>query len=415
MLLYGIGWQVSTPSPDDVIYEAMVGDDENPAVPGYDPDISAELYTTNGDTDTHATVENGTLGFTPEMTTCETVSASIPDDEWEPEDCISGFNFPDDEELIQAEFEKNIPFALSVAKSAHDPDDPVSVVGRTAADMVSDPFAVSHGTTQPVAVTAKKAIKDLRLKYSVNGGPTTSVKTSQWRGGERYGDTHHDYYGEFRGTVTGTAPGDSVQVWFTGIKPGKGPVSSEPFTYQVANDIGGDVLILAAEDVTGISPAQGVTSAKYADDYAAALSAAGYSSDVYDVDVNGRTQPHHLGVLSHYDAIVWESGDDIITRAPGQVGGTADKLALDLELSVRDYLNEGGKALVTGQFNQFAQAANGVYDYNPFAPPQCTTPDTYPCLPLFNDFHAVLARRLQLRERRRHRRRGTLPRQRRVG
>ena len=389
LLLYGIGWQVSTPSPDDVIYEAMAGDDTNPAVPGYDPDISAELYTTNGDTDTHATVENGTLGFTPEMTTCETVSESIPDDEWLEEDCISGFNFPDDEELIQAEFEKNIPFALAVAKSTHDPDDPVSVVGRTAADLVSDPFAISHGRSQPVAVTAKKAITDLRLKYSVNGGPTRSVKTSQWAGGERYGDTHHDYYGEFRGTVTGTAPGDSVRAWFTGVKPGKGPVSSDPFTYRVANDIGGDVLILAAEDVTGISPAQGVTSAKYADDYAAALTAAGYSSDVYDVDVNGRTQPHHLGVLSHYDAIVWESGDDIITRAAGQPGGTADKLTLDLELSVRDYLNEGGKALVTGKYNQFAQAANGVYDYNPFAPPQCTTntnPATYPCLELFNDF-----------------------------
>ena len=386
LLLYGIGWQVSTPSPDDVIYEAMAGDDTNPAVPGYDPDISAELYTTNGDTDTHATVENGTLGFTPEMTTCETVSASIPDDEWFPEDCLSGFNFPDDEELIQAEFEKNIPFALAVAKSTHDPDDPVSVVGRRAADLVSDPFAVSHGRTQAVAVTAKKAIKDLRLKYSVNGGPTRSVKTSLWGGGERYGDTHHDYYGEFRGKVTGTAPGASVRVWFTGVKPGKGPVSSAAFTYRVANDIGGDVLILAAEDVTGVSPAQGVTSAKYADDYAAALSAAGYSSDVYDVDVNSRTQPHHLGVLSHYDAIVWESGDDIITRAPGQPAGTAAKLSLDLELTVRDYLNEGGKALVTGQYNQFAQAANGVYDYNPFQPPECTTVDTYPCLPLFNDF-----------------------------
>ncbi len=83
LLLYGIGWQVSTPSPDDVIYEAMVGDDENPAIPGYDPDISAELYTTNGDTDSHATVQNGTLGFTPEMTTCQTASASDPDDEWE--------------------------------------------------------------------------------------------------------------------------------------------------------------------------------------------------------------------------------------------------------------------------------------------------------------------------------------------
>ena len=54
LLLYGIGWQVSTPSPDDLIYEAMAGDDANPAVPGYDPDISAELYTTNGETLTQA-------------------------------------------------------------------------------------------------------------------------------------------------------------------------------------------------------------------------------------------------------------------------------------------------------------------------------------------------------------------------
>ena len=130
LLLYGIGWQVSTPSPDDTIYEAMAGTDENDppgsAIPGYDPDISAELYTTNGDTDTHATVKYGTLGFTPEMSTCEAASDSVPDDEWEADDCVSGFIFPDDEELIQAEFEKNIPFALSVARSAHDPDDPVS-------------------------------------------------------------------------------------------------------------------------------------------------------------------------------------------------------------------------------------------------------------------------------------------------
>jgi hypothetical protein len=91
-------------------------------------------------------------------------------------------------------------------------------------------------------------------------------------------------------------------------------------------------------------------------------------------------------VLSHYKAVVWETGDDLIPRDKGQPGGTAAKSALDTELAVRDYLNEGGKLLMTGQNNGFAQAANGVYDYNPFAPPQCTTPDRYPCLPLFNDF-----------------------------
>ena len=77
LLLYGTGWQVATPTPDDVIYEAMAGDDANPAIPGYDPDISAELYTTNGDTDTHMTEEYGTLGFTPEMSTCEAASDSV--------------------------------------------------------------------------------------------------------------------------------------------------------------------------------------------------------------------------------------------------------------------------------------------------------------------------------------------------
>ncbi|MTB87217.1 immune inhibitor A [Aeromicrobium senzhongii] len=399
LLLYGIGWQVSTPSPDDVINVAMAGDDAEPAVPGYDPDISAELYTTNGDTDTHATVKYGTLGFTPEMTTCETVSDSVPDDEWVSEDCVSGFNFPDDEELIQAEFEKNIPFALATAASAQDPDDPVSVVGRDTPALVADPFSVSHGRTQPVAVTAKRALKDLRLRYRINRGRTQSVKVREWRGGERYGDTHDDYYAEFRGKVERTRPGDSVEVWFTGTEPrsrhhgsrgrhggGKGTsVSSTPFTYRVANDIGGDVLILAAEDVTGISPVQGVASAKYADEYAAALTAAGYSSDVYDVDVNGRVAPHHLGVLSHYDAIVWESGDDIITRAVEQPGGTAAKLANDLELTVRDYLNEGGKALVTGQYNQYGQATAASYFFSPTAPPECTV-RAEPCLTLENDF-----------------------------
>ncbi|MEV4263182.1 M14 family zinc carboxypeptidase [Kribbella sp. NPDC049584] len=388
LLLYGVGWQVSTPSPDDVISEAMAGDDANPAVPGYDPDISAELYTTNGETDDHAANAYGTMAFTPEMSTCQSASAVDPDDQWLPEDCVSVFSFPDDENLIQAEFAKNIPFALSVAKSAKDPDDPVSVVGRKAADLVADPFPVSYGTTQPVAVIAKRALKNLRINYRINGGDLITDKTSEWTGGERYGNTNNRYYAEFRGTVRRTKPGDSVEVWFSGNKAGTGAVASQHFTYKVATDIGGKVLILAAEDTTGASPAQGVTTAKYAGKYADALTAAGITSDVYDVDANNRTAPHPLGVLSHYKAVVWETGDDIITRKVGQPAGTAAELALDLELSVRDYLNEGGKLLYTGKYAGYAANQDGAYYYNPFQEQQgeCTTPQAYPCLPLLNDF-----------------------------
>jgi hypothetical protein len=386
LLLYGAGWQVSTPTPDDEIYQAMVGDDANPAVPGYDPDISAELYTTNGDTDTHATVRYGTLGFTPEMSTCETAAASDPDDEWLPADCVSDFVFPDDEALVAAEVGKNLPFALAVARSAHDPDDPVSVVGRSTPDFVVDAFDTSYGRTQPVAAIVRRALKDVRMHYRVNGGAARTTGVREWRGGERYGDTHDDYYAELRGTVTRTKPGDRVEVWFSGRKAGVGAVASERFTYTVHGDIGGDVLVLAVEDVTGISPAQGVTAPQYVDEHVAALAAAGYTSDVYDFDAAGRRAPHHLGVLSHYRAVLWETGDDVIPRSAGQVAGTAVKAALETELSVRDYLNEHGKLLLGGKFALFAQSANGPYVYQPDAPPECTDADSPVCLPLLNDF-----------------------------
>ncbi|GIJ22534.1 M14 family metallopeptidase [Micromonospora lutea] len=386
LLLYGVGWQVATPTPDDVIYEAMAGDDANPAVPGYDPDISAELYTTNGDTDSHATVRYGTLGFTPEMSTCQAAAAADPDDQWRPEDCVSVFTFPDDEKLIAAEVAKNIPFALSVAKSAHQPDDPVSVVGRSTPDFVVDAFDVSYGRTQQVAAITRRSLRNVTLNWTVNGGRAKSTRVREWRGGERYGDTHNDYYAELRGTVTGTRPGDRVQAWFTATRPGRGKVSSDRFTYRVHHDIGGDVLVLAVEDVTGLSPAQDTTTARYADEITASLKAAGRSSDVYDFDAMGRTAPHHLGVLSHYQAVVWETGDDIILRSPGQVPGTAAKAAADIELSVRDYLNEGGKLLVSGKYALYAQAANGSYGYRPDAPPECTDAADPTCLPLLNDF-----------------------------
>ena len=388
LLLYGVGWQVSTPTPDDEILKAMAGDDAHPAVPGYDPDISAELYTTNGETDTHATVRYGTLAFTPEMTTCQTASASDPDDEWEPEACASEFIFPDDEDLIQAEFAKNIPFALAVGRSALDPDDPVSVVGRSTPDFVIDPFKVSYGTEQPVATIARRALSDVQMHYSVNGGRTRSVSVQEWKGGERYGDTHDEYYAELRGTVTGTSADDEVEVWFSGRKRGAGQVTSDHFTYKVHDDIGGDVLILAMEDVKGLSPAQPGTSAQFADEMASALTAAGRTSDVYDFDTQGREAPHPLGVLSHYKTVLWETGNDIILRAPGQVPGTTMKAALDTELSVRDYLNEGGKALVSGKYALFAQASNGAYVYNPNVPdePECADATSPVCLQVFNDF-----------------------------
>ena len=64
------------------------------------------------------------------------------------------------------------------------------------------------------------------------------------------------------------------------------------------------------------------------------------------------------------------------------------KAALDTELAVRDYLNEGGKLLVSGKYALYAQAANGAYFYQPERAGSRSAPirDDPACLPLFNDF-----------------------------
>ncbi|KJL45085.1 MULTISPECIES: M14 family metallopeptidase [Microbacterium] len=413
LLLHGIGWQVATPSPDDVIYEAMVGDDENPAVPGYDPDISAELYTTNGDLDSHMQEAHGTLGFTPEMSTCEAAVNSVPDDEWTEDDCqFLGFDFPDDEALIQAEFEKNIPFALAVAESAIDPDDPVSVVGRDAEDFRVDSFTVSYGDPQTVAVWAKKALKAKKMTYTINGGRPKTVDVTEWAGGERYGSENVDYYAEYRGVVTGARPGDHVEVWFKGTATGKdipkgqqgaGPRESEHFTYEVAQDTGNSVLIVANEDYTGVNPTYpaGTDAPKYIDEYADALLANGVTPDVWDVDAQG--VPHDLGVLGHYDTVLWYLGDNRLTQDPEdeltQYGSAQlPDLAVAerqqyLTIAMRDYLNEGGKVAYAGETTAYyglgGSQFGGIYyglDGHPDQECVVTTDPGGDCLLLADDF-----------------------------
>jgi predicted deacylase len=407
LLLYGVGWQVATPTPDDVLYEAMAGDDATPAIPGYDPDISAELYTTNGETDGDLQERYHALAFTPEMSTCQDAAARDPEDDFDPADCGSVFDFPDSEPLIQGEFEKNIPFALSVAKSAKDPDDPVSAVGRTAENFRVDSFDVSYGDPQKVAVVAKRAIQLVTMQYRINGGFPRISTAPEWQGGERYGDENDDYYVERRGTVRGTHVGDKVEVWFTGIKTGGGLglVSSRHFTYKVEKNSGADVLVIANEDRTGVNPEPTPPGGppKYLAEHVAAVQAAGHQADVWNVDTQG--VPHDLGVLSHYKAVVWYLGDNRITQDPEDaltttyLGELPDIAVAErqqyLTMAVRDYLNEGGKLIHDGETTQYqglpgiSDAVGGLfYGLNGDPSAECEVDDDFfsDCLILADDF-----------------------------
>ena len=156
LILYPEGWQVETRATDDPIFEALAGRDEaNTAIKDHDPDLGAELYTTNGDLTDDALESFGTLAYTVELSggfggavggTDGTHGAYTP----------GGFAFQDSEADIETEFQDNLQFALDLARSARDPDDPVSHIGNTAPAFVPTEFRQSNGDPQLVEVNAKK-------------------------------------------------------------------------------------------------------------------------------------------------------------------------------------------------------------------------------------------------------------------
>ncbi|GGW68573.1 zinc carboxypeptidase [Streptomyces lucensis JCM 4490] len=325
LLLYGVGWQVATPTPDDVLYKALAGTPGNSAVPGYRPQVSSELYTTNGEADGHASNVNGMAMFTPEMSTCQTASDADPDDAWKAENCRSVFNFPDDEKLIRKEFAKNVPFALSVAETAVHPDRPASTVGLSAADFTPAAFSTSYsrGASQEVSAVVRKAVRDKELKYRVNGGRTRDQALRRWKGGETYGGDDDLHFDEYRAEVRGGGPGDRVEVWFTGRTRSGKKVSSSHFTYTVAERARADTLVVAEEG----------TAAAHARKYADAVRAAGHRAIVWDVARQG--VPDALGVLGHFRTVVHYSG----ANGPGN----------PVQLQLRAYLNEGGRLIEAGE------------------------------------------------------------------
>jgi hypothetical protein len=373
LLLYPYGWQIDTHAADEPIFRTIAGDDEEPAIPTFDPDLGAELYTTNGDTNDHLYAHNRTISFTPEGTPGEGTG--------------SGFIFPDDEALVQAEFERHVQFALDLARSADDPSRPESWLGNRVPNFEVDEFKVSFGSPQTVEVNARRDLGPVSLHYQINNGPVRTRSTSEWEGGKRYGDEGDYWYHRMRGRVTGADPGDRVKVWFSA----DGDKESDAFSYQVRSDSGADVLVLAQEDYSGNSafpPYPNPNGPHYLSYYTQALEANSIDYDVWNYDAEGRTAPDPLGVLSHYDAVIWYSGNDNVTR-PTQEGGETELANHRTTMAVRDFVNEGGRVAFTGvnagrqhDLVEYAQAgtAYGHCDGS------LLTTDGGKCNPLSNDF-----------------------------
>ena len=261
-----------------------------------------------------------------------------------------------------------VKFSLDLAESAADPEDPESHLGNETKDFYVDAFDDSYGDPQPVQVTAKRSLGTVYLHYRINGGREQKAKTTEFKRRRAL----------LQGARRLLPPPARRRRGHAARRRGHGLVRDRQRQAAVlALHVRGEVRVAPARAGhrrrellrPGAGPGHRHRGPDYADEVVAALEANGVRADVYDVDANDMTAPHPLGVLSHYDAVVWEKGDDYVTRRPGQPGQTGQaRVAIETQLAVRDFLNEGGKLFFTGQ-HAGRQDAEG-YEFRNFGFPE---------------------------------------------
>ena len=388
LLLTPVSYITDYAPVDATIFNAMTGTDGDGAVEPYTPQRSSDLYESNGDTIDNGYMNYGVIGWTPELDTAATGGAGG-----------SSFVYPDDEEKVEAAFQKNLPMALNIAHSSGQLDrpknfdnDPGQYQIKATHDILPAKFDVSYGATQQIEANVRRSLGPVDVTVAISGPGGTSRTVSNVRAtevppGERYGDAPGTFYKRVRittplnwasptQTVRNATPGDTVAVT---VRAGG---LQQRFSYRVeavpdAVPEGGTakkrVLVIAAEDYTGVSPNRRSgydVAPRYLQAHVDALNAAGYEVETFNVDAPPLSaagqpttrNPSFLGVLSHFDAIVWYSGDDMLpqdtteTNARHLLTNTTQSGSTRLAswahktmLAMRDYLNEGGKALVAGR------------------------------------------------------------------
>jgi hypothetical protein len=336
MILYPWNWQIKTTSLDDPIFVAQAGTDANPSIydslasKGYSISTGADLYTMNGSFTDWCYGIAGVPAY-------RVLLSSDYD-----------FLFPDDEAMVQTVFEDNLEFALSVAESAVDPAHPISPVGIVTNDIYHTPLTTSYGQNQIVEVLARKGL-DLTLSYSINGGDSEQSGFIE-KLGVFYNEKTGVYYSRYVSVINNQGAGDNVSYRIIGDSSELGP-----YSYSVVSATGNPILIMAAEDYTGLYPTYSCTVPCYLSYYTDALDSGSYSYDIFDIDAQG-VVPSFAEVLSHYDVVIWYTGDDYFPEIPNESAHEAEFLNL------RDYMNySGGKLFATGQDISWSSAFYGLF------------------------------------------------------
>ena len=351
LLLYPFGYITDVYADDDPWFKAITGTDGDAAVDPYISQRSSDLYITNGETTDHAYNKYGSMSWTPELDECETAAGGTF--------CSggSGFTFPDDEGKVEAVFEKNLDFARNVAATTLDRDRPDRPRNATddetqyqvkgSPDIEPNRFNVSYGADQTLEATraarsSARSTSSSRSPRGPGGGSRTLTLRARSRGsgGERFGDLRGKYYQRVRATDPGR------------LRPARhgadAAAAGRRRRGQRPRDRGlpaAALLLPRGLHAAGGRPPSGCSSWRPRTTRACrrtrrrtrrrrATSTStsrrwrptATRSRRYDVDAPpagpngdaGSKQLSDLGVLSHFDAVLYYTGDDLLPQAVGQ-------------------------------------------------------------------------------------------------
>ena len=290
------------------------------------------------------------MSWTPELDECETAAGGTF--------CSggSGFTFPDDEGKVEAVFEKNLDFARNVAATTLDRDRPDRPRNATddetqyqvkgSPDIEPNRFSVSYGADADARGDRAPDPRPGRLRASRSAGPgggsrtMTLARRSRGAGGERFGDLRGKYYQRVRAQI----PADFVQPGTAqdaaaagrrrrGQRPrDRGLPAAAVLLPRGLDAAGGRRQARARRRGRGLHGPLAQQDAVRRPRRATSTStsrrstANGYAVETYDIDAPplGPTgapaskQLSDLGVLSHFDAVLYYTGDDLLPQAVGQ-------------------------------------------------------------------------------------------------
>ena len=307
LLLYPFGYITDVYADDDPWFKAITGTDGDAAVDPYISQRSSDLYITNGETTDHAYNKYGIMAGRPSSTSARRPpaarSAAAAPASRSPTTRARSRRSSRRTSTSRATSRRRRSTATVPTARATRPTTRRSTRSRPRRTSSRTGSTSPTAPTQTLEATARRILGPVDFVVQVASpapaatARTLTLRAEDWRGGERFGDLRGKYYQRVRAQIPadfvqpGTAQtprplvaGDEVNVR---VIAGS---QQQRFSYRVVSTRpAGDakrVLVVAAEDYTGLSPNKTpyATAPRYLDEHVAALEANGYAVETYDID-----------------------------------------------------------------------------------------------------------------------------------